>query len=76
MVTLSVLVWAYPSEMKTNDSDIMEILSLLSLFAPKISSVLEAFALILSLCPLHEFSLACANEYAMFRLILPGIVMI
>ena len=45
------------------DSDIMEILSLLSLFAPKISSVLEAFALILSLCPLHEFSLACANEY-------------
>ena len=39
------------------DSDIMEILSLLFLFAPKISSVLEAFALILSLCPLHEFSL-------------------
>ena len=58
------------------DSDIMEILSLPSLFAPKISSVLEAFALILSLCPLHEFSLACANEYDMFRLILPGIVMI
>ena len=38
------------------DSDTMEILLFPSLFAPKISSLLEAFARILSLCPHRVFS--------------------